>query len=96
MLLDDPSPLVREAMAEVFAHTTDAPPAIVRALSTDQASVALPILEHSPLLIDADLVDIVATGSSEIQCAVARRLAAADAGLRGDRRGRLGRGLPRR
>ena len=44
MLLDDPSPLVREAMADVFAHTTDAPPAIVRALATDQASVALPIL----------------------------------------------------
>lgn len=75
MLLDDPSPLVREAMAEVFAHATDAPPAIVRALSTDQASVALPILQHSPLLIDADLVDIVATGSCEIQCAVARRIA---------------------
>jgi uncharacterized protein (DUF2336 family) len=61
-------------MAAVFAHTSDAPPAIVRALSTDQASVALPILEHSPLLIDADLVDIVATGSPEIQCAVARRI----------------------
>jgi uncharacterized protein (DUF2336 family) len=74
LLLDDPSPLVREAMAEVFAHTVDAPPAIVRALSTDQASVALPILEHSPLLIDADLVDIVATGASEIQCAIARRI----------------------
>src|ERR671915_276403 len=74
LLLDDPSPLVREAMAAVFAHAADAPPAIVRALSTDQASVALPILEHSPLLIDADLVDIVATGSSEIQCAVARRI----------------------
>jgi uncharacterized protein (DUF2336 family) len=73
MLLDDPSPLVREAMADVFAHTTDAPPAIVRALATDLASVALPILQHSPLLIDADLVDIVAAGSSEIQCAVARR-----------------------
>jgi uncharacterized protein (DUF2336 family) len=75
MLLDDPSPLVREAMAAVFAHTPDAPPAIVRALATDQASVALPLLEHSPLLIDADLVDIVATGSCEIQCAVARRVA---------------------
>ena len=94
MLLDDPSPLVREAMAEVFARTADAPPAIVRALSTDQASVALPILEHSPLLIDADLVDIVATGSPEIQCAVARRIDAADAGLCGNRRGRLGRRLP--
>jgi uncharacterized protein (DUF2336 family) len=73
MLLDDTSPLVRQAMAEVFARSTEAPAAIVRALSLDQPSVALPILEHSPLLIDADLVDIVATGNDEMQCAIARR-----------------------
>jgi uncharacterized protein (DUF2336 family) len=73
-LLDDPSPLVRQAMAEVFARSTEAPAAIVQALSLDQPSVALPILEHSPLLIDADLVDIVATGNGETQCAVARRI----------------------
>ena len=75
MLLDDPSPLVRQAMAEAFARSTDAPAAIVRALSADQPTVALPVLEHSPLLIDADLVDIVATGNDEVQCAVARRIA---------------------
>jgi uncharacterized protein (DUF2336 family) len=74
MLLDDASPLVRQAMAEVFARSSDAPAAIVQALSLDQASVALPILEYSPLLIDADLVDIIATGSCEMQCAVARRV----------------------
>lgn len=73
MLLDDPSPLVRQAMAEVFAGSADAPAPIVRALSLDQPSVALPILEHSPLLIDADMVDLVATGNSETQCAIARR-----------------------
>src|SRR3954447_12404892 len=74
MLLDDASPLVRQAMAEVFARSTDAPAAIVQALSLDQPSVALPLLEHSPLLIDADLVDIIATGNSEMQCAIARRM----------------------
>jgi len=74
MLLDDASPLVRRAMAEVFARSAEAPAGIVQALSLDQPSVALPILEHSPLLIDADLVDIVATGGSEIQCAIARRM----------------------
>jgi uncharacterized protein (DUF2336 family) len=74
MLLDDASPLVRQAMAEVFARSTEAPAAIVQALSLDQPSVALPVLEFSPLLIDADLVDIVATGNSETQCAVARRV----------------------
>src|ERR1700724_157470 len=74
MLLDDPSPLVRQAMAEVFARSVEAPAAIVQALSLDQPSIALPILEHSPLLIDADLVDIVATGNCEMQCAIARRV----------------------
>lgn len=74
MLLDDPSPLVRQAMADVFAGSAHAPATIVRALSLDQSSVALPILEHSPLLIDADLVDLVATGNSETQCAIARRV----------------------
>ena len=74
MLLDDPSPLVRQAMAEVFARSSDAPAAIVQALSLDQPSIALPVLEHSPLLIDADLVDIVATGNSDMQCAIARRI----------------------
>src|SRR5271163_3198205 len=74
MLLDDASPLVRQAMAEVFARSADAPAAIVQALSLDQPSVALTVLEHSPLLIDADLVDIVATGNCEMQCAIARRI----------------------
>src|SRR5471030_1855830 len=74
MLLDDTSPLVRQAMAEVFARSSDAPAAIVQALSMDQPSVALPILEHSPLLIDADLVDIIATGDCAMQCAIARRI----------------------
>jgi uncharacterized protein (DUF2336 family) len=74
MLLDDASPLVRQAMAEVFARSAQAPAAIVQALSVDQPSVALPVLEHSPLLIDADLVDIVATGNCETQCAIARRI----------------------
>jgi uncharacterized protein (DUF2336 family) len=74
MLLDDPSPLVRQAMAETFARSTEAPAAIVQALSLDQPSIALPVLEHSPLLIDADLVDLVATGNSETQCAIARRV----------------------
>jgi uncharacterized protein (DUF2336 family) len=74
MSLDDSSPLVRRAMAEVFAHSAEAPGAIVQALSLDQPSVSLPVLEHSPLLIDADLVDIVATGNCEMQCAIARRI----------------------
>ena len=73
LMLDDPAAQVRQAIAEVFASHPDAPPTIVRALASDQASVALPVLEFSPLLLDADLVDIVATGDNAVQCAVARR-----------------------
>src|SRR5260370_21001988 len=74
MMLDDASPLVRQAMAEVFARSAQAPAAIMQTLSLDQPSVALPVLEHSPPLIDADLVDIIATGNGEMQCAIARRV----------------------
>src|SRR5256714_9423071 len=61
-------------MAEFFSGGAESPAAIVQALALDQPSIALPVLEHSPLLIDADLVDIVATGDGEMQCAVARRV----------------------
>src|ERR1700742_2211058 len=52
MLLDDPSPLVRQALAEVFASSQNAPPVIVDALANDQPQVAVPILSRSPLLLE--------------------------------------------
>lgn len=73
MLLDDPSPLVRHALAAALAASPDAPAAVVHALATDQPEVALPVLERSPLLLDADLVDLVACGEAATQCAIARR-----------------------
>lgn len=72
-LLDDVSPLVRQAMAEVFAQSEYAPKVIVRALAGDQPSVAIPVLEYSPLMLDADLMEIVANGQCELQAAIARR-----------------------
>lgn len=82
MMLDDPSPMVRQSMSHALARSAQAPASVVQALSRDQSAVASPVLEFSPLLIDADLVDIVATGDTVIQCAVARRaeLAAAVCG----------------
>ena len=74
MLLDDPSPLVRRALAEALcAQSTDAPPAVIQALATDQPEIAVLVLERSELFIDADLVEIVATGDATIQCAIASR-----------------------
>ena len=61
MLLDDPSPLVRRALAEALAASEEAPPSIIIALPSDQPEIAALVLERSPLLLDADLVDAVAT-----------------------------------
>jgi uncharacterized protein (DUF2336 family) len=73
MLLDDPSPLVRRALAEVFAGCAEAPPIVVHALANDQPDVAEPILKSSPLLLDADLVEAVAAGEPDRQIAIASR-----------------------
>ena len=73
MLLDDASPLVRRALADALAASPDAPPAIVFALAADQPNIAAPVLALSPLFIDADLVDAVATGGPAVQAAIASR-----------------------
>ena len=73
MLLDDGSPLVRRALAEVFASSERAPPPLVHALAADQPDVAAPVLQRSPLFVDADLVEAVATGEAERQVAIAGR-----------------------
>jgi uncharacterized protein (DUF2336 family) len=75
MQLDDPSPLVRRSLADVLAASPDAPPAIVFALAGDQPSIAAPVLALSPLFLDADLVDAVATGGPAVQAAIASRAA---------------------
>jgi uncharacterized protein (DUF2336 family) len=75
MLLDDPSPLVRRALADTLAASPSAPPAIVLALAADQPQIAAPVLALSPLFIDADLVDAVATGVGAVQTAIASRAA---------------------
>lgn len=73
MLLDDPSPLVRAALAEVLAASEYAPASVIYALAADQPEISALVLEHSPLLLDADLVDTVATQGTAAQCAIARR-----------------------
>src|SRR5271155_5022036 len=73
MLLDDASPLVRRALADTLAASAKAPPAIVMALAADQPQIAAPVLALSPLFVDADLVDAVATGGGAVQAAIACR-----------------------
>src|SRR5271156_4851059 len=75
MLLDDPSPLVRRALADILAASPDAPPAIVFALAADQPSIAARGLGLSLLFVDADLAEAVAAGGPAAQAAVASRAA---------------------
>jgi uncharacterized protein (DUF2336 family) len=74
-LLDDPWPPVRRALADVFGATPGAPVAVVYALAGDLPEIAAPVLALSPLLVDADLIDAVATGGSMVQSAIASRAA---------------------
>ena len=73
MLLDDPSPLVRRALAEALASSDRAPQVVVHALAADQPDIAIPILAHSQVLLEDDLVDLVATGHTDVQVAIAGR-----------------------
>ncbi|HXW27025.1 MAG TPA: DUF2336 domain-containing protein [Xanthobacteraceae bacterium] len=73
MLLDDASPLVRGALAQALAASADAPPAVILALARDLPDIAGIVLERSPLLLDADLVDQVGGGTPWVQAAIARR-----------------------
>ena len=72
-LLDDPSPLVRQALAEALAASPDAPRAVVQALASDHCDIAAVVLARSPLLIDAELVDFVATCDGALQATIATR-----------------------
>ncbi len=75
LLAQDQVPRVRAALAEELKTRADAPKGIVLRLAQDLAAmVATPILEYSPLLPDADLLEIIAKGQlNERLTAISRR-----------------------
>ena len=74
-LAGDSTVRVRALLAEEIKHLTNVPRDIVLALARDlEHTVAAPVLEYSPLLSDADLIEIIACGQvREVLTAVARR-----------------------
>lgn len=74
-LAQDQVPRVRAMLAEELKSRADAPRDVVLRLAHDLAAmVAAPILEYSPLLSDADLMEIIAKGQlQERLSAIARR-----------------------
>jgi len=73
LLLDDPSPKVRLALAEAVASSRTAPPQIVTALAGDQYEIASLVIARSPLLRDGDLIARVAIAETRIQVLIADR-----------------------
>ena len=72
-LTDDPSVLVRRALAEALCRAHDAPRTVILALAADEPEAAAAVLQYSPLLTDADLVECVGNGDLPTHMALARR-----------------------
>ena len=73
MLLEDPSPKVRMALADALATSSNAPRQIVAALVHDQIEIASIMIARSPLVSETDLVMRTKTSPSGLQCVIARR-----------------------
>ena len=71
--LYDAEPLVRRVLAESVKTAPDLPQDVLLALARDVAGVAAPLLEHSPLLNEQELLPIVLNGSTAHRFAVAGR-----------------------
>ncbi len=72
-LLDDPAPNVRLALARVLAHSMRAPRAIILSLAEDQPEISGTVILNSPILGDADLVDLSSRGTAETRVFIASR-----------------------
>lgn len=60
VLARDQIPKVRQILAEALKDVANAPPEVIRRLARDaELVVAGPVLQHSPLLTDEDLLEII-------------------------------------
>jgi uncharacterized protein (DUF2336 family) len=73
VLLDDPSPLVRRALADALAGSDMAPHGVILALAQDQPDIAGVVTGRSPMLSDGELVDLVGGLVARVQRAIAGR-----------------------
>lgn len=73
-LAKDTLPRVRAVLAEEIKSLDCVPKRVVKMLARDVEQVAAPILEYSPLLSDADLLEIITTAQARFALtAIARR-----------------------
>lgn len=73
-LAKDQLPRVRQVLAEEIKMLDCVPKQVIRLLARDVETVAAPILEYSPLLSDADLIEIITSAQARHALkAIARR-----------------------
>lgn len=73
LLLDDPSPEVRQALSARICVSDMVPLFILNKLAQDQIEVAAPVLAYSPYLTDNCLVDHIASGTFQHRMIIAQR-----------------------
>ncbi|WP_158629331.1 DUF2336 domain-containing protein [Roseitalea porphyridii] len=73
LLLDDPSPKVRFALAEALSGSARAPAQIVTALVHDQIDIAAIVIARSPVIHDGDLIERARTSPPALQRLIAGR-----------------------
>jgi uncharacterized protein (DUF2336 family) len=74
-LTRDAAERVRRALAEQLKESRDLPHDVALALAQDIDAVALPMLQHSVVLTDADLIEIIGRNEPGKQVAIAGRKA---------------------
>ena len=83
LLVRDLATEVRQALARAVAPAHGLPLEVARQLADDEIEIARPILEHSPVLGDEDLVRVVRTNAMQYALAVAGRERLSELGSRG-------------
>jgi len=73
VLLDDPSPLVRRALADALASSSEAPHGVILGLSRDHTDIAELVAARSPVLNEGELIELLGTTVERVQCAIASR-----------------------
>lgn len=64
---------VRKKVSVRLATLKSAPHALTKLLASDEIEIARPVLHHSPVLTDADLIEVIETKTTDHREAIAKR-----------------------
>ena len=77
-IAEDSAEIVRRALAVTLKNSPKLPRDIAVKLSTDIESIAVPVLTHSPVFTDEDLVEVLRSKAAAKIIAVAKRVSVSD------------------